>query len=175
MTPAETQPPPPADTAIRAMLDVHAMTLSWIRAAVDDVPDARMTAQFGPIVNHPAWTLAHLSAYAAAVLEMFDDPDASATDDELARFGYGTLPVADPSVYPSKTELLDTLTRRHERVASVVARKHAEYFARPAPEKFSGATTTIGQVAMLLMVPHETYHLGQLMQWRRAAGIAPKT
>lgn len=160
-----------ADTTIRAILDASAMTHLFVRQAVEDVPESRMAEQFGPITNHPAWTLAHLGAYASLLLEVFDEPGASSADAELERFGYGTIPVADLAAYPAKGELMARLADRHTRLAQVIAAKHAAYFPRPAPEKFRAYTPTIGRLAVILLVSHESYHLGQLKLWRRAAGL----
>src|ERR1043166_4524727 len=82
---------------IGAILDIHAMIHGFLIEAVDDVPESRMTEQPGTIVNHPAWTLSHLNAYAGMLLSMLDDPSvvAAATRAEMERFGYGTTPVPD--------------------------------------------------------------------------------
>lgn len=160
------------DPTVAAILSISTMTVDWIRQVVEDVPEQRMTEQPGTLVNHPAWTLAHLGAYAGQLLAIFDDPSAPTADAEMAQFGYGTIPVADPAAYPTKDELLARLTDRHARLVEVIAAKHADYFPRPAPEKFSGATNTIGAVAVILLTSHPGYHLGQLKQWRRAAAFA---
>lgn len=157
--------------AIGAILDIHAMINGFLSQAVEDVPQARMTEQPGGIVNHPAWTLSHLSAYAGVLLSMLDDPSVPAADAELERFGYGTTPVRDRAAYASKGELLERFGGRNARLAAVVAGRHAEYFPRPAPERFQPHAPTIGHIAITLLVAHPPHHLGQLRQWRRAAGL----
>lgn len=164
---------------VRAILDIHAMVNGFLGAAVEDVPDSRMAEQpglavGGAIVNHPAWTLSHLNAYAAMLLSMLDDPGISpaAADAEMKRFGYGTTPLADRGAYATKAELLDRFRHRNARLATVVAEKHADYFSRPAPERFQPHAPTIGHIAITLLVAHPPHHLGQLRQWRRAAGFA---
>lgn len=157
---------------IGAILSIHAMVHRFLFDAVEDVPESRMTEQPGPIVNHPAWTLSHLNAYAGMLLSMLDDPTVPTADAELARFGYGTTPVPDRAAYASKRDLLDAFTSRNARLAVVVAEKHADYFPRAAPEKFHPHAPTIGHIAITLLVTHPPHHLGQLRQWRRAAGFA---
>jgi hypothetical protein len=169
---------------IGAILDIHAMIYGFIIEAVEDVPESRMTEQpgegggAGAIVNHPAWTLSHLNAYTGMLLSMLDDLSviAAASDAEMERFGYGTTPVPDPAVYATKSELLDRFRDRNARLAAVVAEKHSDYFPRPVPEKFHPhpGPPTIGHIAITLLVAHPPHHLGQLRQWRRAAGIAQK-
>jgi len=156
---------------IRAILDIHAMVNGFLIQVVEDIPESRMAEQPGTIVNHPAWTLSHLNAYAALLLAMLDDPTVPTADAEMDRFGYGTTPVPDRALYASKRELIDRLKERNARLAMVVAQKHAEYFPKLAPEKFQPHASTIGHIAITLLVAHPPHHLGQLNQWCRAAGI----
>ncbi len=163
--------------SIGAILNIHAMVTRFIIEAVEDVPESRMTEQpaGGVIVNHPAWTLSHLSAYAAALLSMLDDPSVGAVADaEMQRFGYGTTPVPDRAAYATKRELLEQFRDRNARLAAAVTEKHADYFPRPSPAKFQPHAPTIGHIAITLLVAHPPHHLGQLRQWRRAARIADR-
>lgn len=163
-----------SNDTIGAVLDVHAMINGFLAGAVEDVPDSRMTEQPGTIVNHPAWTLSHLNAYAGMLLVMLGDAgtSADAADMEMERYGYGTKPVRDAAAYAPKGELLELFIARNARLAGVVRATHAEYFPRRAPEKFQPYSPTIGHLAITMLVGHPGHHLGQLRQWRRAAGIA---
>jgi hypothetical protein len=157
---------------IGAILNIHSMINGFLIEAVQDVPESRMTEQPGGIVNHPAWTLSHLNAYAGVLLSMLDDRSVPTPDTEMERFGYGTTPVADRAAYATKRELLDRFRDRNSRLAAVVAAKHSDFFPRRSPEKFHPYSPTIGHIAITLLVAHPPHHLGQLKQWRRAAGIA---
>lgn len=162
--------------AIGPILNIQSMVNRFLLEAVEDVPESRMTEQPGvgsTIVNHPAWTLSHLNAYSGTLLAMLDDPSVtSATiDAEMERYGYGTTPVSDPAVYATKRELIERFNERNARLAAAVAAKHADCFPRAAPEKFHPFAQTIGHIAITLLVAHPPHHLGQLKQWRRAAGI----
>lgn len=159
---------------IGAILSIHAMVHGFLIETVEDVPESRMTEQPGAIVNHPAWTLSHLNAYAGVLLSMFDDSSVPTADAEMERFGYGSTPVSDRAAYALKRELLDRFKDRNARLAAVVADKHSVYFPRPSPVTFHPYSPTIGHVAITLLVAHPPHHLGQLRQWRRAAGIAEK-
>jgi hypothetical protein len=158
---------------IRAILDTHAMVSGFLIEVVEDIPESRMTEQPGAIVNHPAWTLSHLNAYAGTLLSLLDDPSVPTAEAEMARYGYGTTPLADHATYATKRELLEQFKDRSTRLAAVVAEKQADYFPRASPEKFHHAPT-IGHIAITLLVAHPPHHLGQLKQWRRAAGIGGK-
>jgi hypothetical protein len=159
---------------IGTILNIHAMIHGFLIEALEDVPESRMTEQPGTIVNHPAWTLSHLNAYAGVLLSMLNDPSVPTADAEMERFGYCTTPVPDRAAYATKRELLDRFRDRNARLAAVVAEKHSDYFPRPSPEKFHPYAPTIGHIAITLLVTHPPHHLGQLKQWRRAAGIAEK-
>ncbi|MCB9844450.1 MAG: DinB family protein [Phycisphaeraceae bacterium] len=167
-------PHDPYDT-VGAILDVHKMVCGFILKAVDDVPESRMIEQPGTFVNHPAWTLSHLNAYAGVLLSLLDDPSAPMADAEMQRFGYGTTPVPDRAAYATKPDLLHRFKERNERLAAVVAEKHSDYFPRPAPKKFQPFSPTLGHIAITLLVTHPADHLGQLRHWRRVAGFVDKT
>lgn len=166
--------PHASNNTVGAILDIHAMINGFLIQAVEDIPDARMTEQPGTIVNHPAWTISHLNAYSGVLLTMLDDPSVPATDAEMHRFGHGTTPVPDPAAYATKRELLDQFKDRAARLAAIVAAKHVDYFPRRSPDKFHPYSPTIGHIAITLLVAHPPHHLGQLRQWRRAAGIAAR-
>ena len=164
--------PHATDDTIGAILDVHKMVCGFMLQTVSDIPESRMTEQPGDLVNHPAWTLSHLNAYAAALLSMLGDPSVPGVDDEMERFGYGTIPVPDPAAYEPKPELLRRFTERNKRLGVVVAEKHAAYFPSPAPERFQPHSPTIAHIAITLLAAHPADHFGQLRLWRRVAGVA---
>ncbi len=164
--------PQDSNDTIGAILDIHAMINGFLIDAVNDIPQSRMTEQPGILINHPAWTLSHLNAYAGMLLSMLDDPSVPTAEAEMERHGYGTTPVPDPAAYATKDELLRQFTERNERLAAAVAQRHAQYFSRPAPERFQPHSPTIGHIAITLLVTHPPDHLGQLRLWRRVAGFS---
>jgi hypothetical protein len=159
---------------IGAILNFHAMIHGFLVEALEDIPEHRMTEQPGTIVNHPAWTISHLNTSAGVLLSKLDDPSVPTADAEMERFGYGTTPVPDLAAYAMKRELLDRFRDRNTRLTDVVADKHSDYFPRPSPAKFHPYSPTIGHIAIALLVTHPPHHLGQLRQWRRAAGIVER-
>jgi hypothetical protein len=159
---------------IGVILNIHAMINGFLGDAVEEIPESRIVDQPGTIVNHPAWTLSHLNAYSGLLLSMLDDPSVPTVDAEMERYGYGTTPVNDPAAYATKQQLLDRFRARNARVAVVVADKHSDYFPRPAPPQFQPHAATIAHIATTLLVAHPGHHIGQLNQWRRAAGLAPR-
>lgn len=166
--------PPGTDGKIIAILDIHAMINKFLVETVEDLPETRMTEQPGTLVNHPAWTLSHLNAYAGMLLSILDDPSAPTADAEMQQFGYGTKPLPDRAAYAPKPELLARFKNRNAQLAAAVSEKHATYFPKPAPEMFRPYSPTIGHIAITLLISHPPHHLGQLKQWRRAAGFEAK-
>lgn len=119
-------------------------------------------------VNHPAWTLSHLANSAAFIAFLLDEPCDDVGADDMQRYGPGSTPVPDPSLYASKATLIDRLTRRHAIVDRLVRAKHQEVFAKAPPAPFDRFAPSIGRIVVYLLAAHESYHLGQLMDWKRA-------
>jgi uncharacterized damage-inducible protein DinB len=158
-------------TPLAIALGMFSDSLKQLGQAVADIPDARMAEQPQGNVNHPAWTLSHLNLTAGFLLQLLDEscPDFDPAD--LPKFGPGSTPVADSAAHASKETLLKQLTQRHGLLDAAIRAKHATYFDRPSPENLRQFAPTIGVITMYLITAHENYHLGQLMQWRRGAGL----
>jgi DinB superfamily len=156
---------------IEHLLDLFASTLDDLRKSVADIDEARMADQPAGLTNHPAWTLGHLCTGAGYILRLLDEPDPTASPEDMTKLGPGSKPVGDRSAYPSKADLLARLETLHRLAAAAARVKHAEYFDRPSPENLRKFAPTIGRIVVYLLASHESYHLGQLAQWRRAAGL----
>lgn len=165
------KPPDASDVKIQFILDVFDDHLTWLEDAVADIPDSRFAEQPQGVRNHPAWTLSHLNASIGFLLKLLEETDGASTDAEDKQFGNGSIPVTNRSRYMSKADLLQMLRHRHKRVDAAVRLKHDTYFERETPKSLRAFAPTIGRIAVYLLASHESYHLGQLMQWRRAAGI----
>ncbi len=159
---------------ITDLLDLFDDTLRQAERAAADIPDERMAEQPGGMVNHPAWTLSHLATSAEGILILMGDPPRAGAMDEFTRFGPGSTPSADRSSYASKAEILERLRSRHARAAELVRTRHATRFPEPAPEPLRQFGPIVGPLAIYLLAAHEPYHLGQLSQWKRGAGIAAR-
>ncbi|MDX2147894.1 MAG: DinB family protein [Planctomycetota bacterium] len=152
------------------VLGVYADTLKHIREFMESIPDERMAEQPGGVINHPAWTLGHLHSASGLLLTLLDAaPPAPA--EESRKFGPGSKPVADRSAYASKESLLASLMERHVQVEAAVRANHRSHFPKPPPEFLRAFAPTVGRISIYLLAAHEPYHLGQLMPWKRAAGL----
>lgn len=160
---------------------VDALRFSWrfnldqVESLLNDVPADRMTDQSGGVVNHPAWTLHHLNHYHPAILSLIhnqpvDDP---ARHPDAPRYDEGSVPVNDPAAYLAQAELLAAYRDGHQRVANALAAMEAAHLALPPQlPRWASAFGTTGRVLQYLMVIHESHHIGQIMAWRRAAGLS---
>lgn len=168
---------------IDLVLQLYKDSLKQIREVCWDIPDERLAEQFPGISNHPAWTLSHLWLSSAFVLSLLgidtspaNDPAADqAHKDAMARFGPGSIPVPDAKAYEKRDPLLSRLEALHMQVDTAVRERHAEYFDKPSPEFLRQYSPTLGRIVIYLIAAHESYHLGQLTQWKKAAGIGKAT
>ena len=86
----------------------------------------------------------------------------------------GSECVSDRSIYAKKDELLSVLDRVHTDLASAFESVSDDVLASPFPvEEWRDFFPTLADAAVYVMTHHEGYHLGQITQWRRAAGLCP--
>jgi len=141
-----------------------------------DIDRKRMSMQPAGVVNHPAWTLAHLIHYHPAILALIRGqavPDPSMHPD-ARRFDAGSVPVDDPSLYPNKSQLLDRFRDGHRRIDAALRDAPEDRWSQPPDlARWAEGFGTTAHVLQYLMVHHEAEHLGQLAAWRRAMGFGP--
>lgn len=161
------------------ILATYARTLADAKRLAGDVPDDRFAELPFTGAKHPAWVLSHLcvaSGMAAAFLsnDATDHGGMSGIDPEIAaKSGPGSAPEADRALYVSKDVLLSELERVHgladERLRAI---DDAALAAEFPLEDYRAFWPTTGDAAVYMLGYHEGYHLGQLSQWRTAAGFA---
>lgn len=158
---------------IQHVTHLYELNLRFARSLVSDLTPEQMVAQPHGVINHPAWTLGHLTMAAdslAAYLGLARQ--APAGWDET--FATGGTPAGELAVYPSKEELLAALTAQHERNTAAARDVDPALFSHPHPdERRRKRFPTIGDIAVFLMTSHEMDHLGQLAAWRRAMRLGP--
>jgi hypothetical protein len=79
---------------MKPVLHSFAYCLDFLREQVADVAAADMVAQPNGIMNHPAWVIGHLT-YTCQQLGGAIGQPAWLPNDWAARFGTGSVPVAD--------------------------------------------------------------------------------
>jgi hypothetical protein len=165
-----TQSNPPLTLTLS--LDLFADSLQHLRSCVEPIPDTRFAEQFPALVNHPAWSLGHLITSAAFALVLLDTRPSMQLSLDSTLYGPGSVPTPNRSTYPAKDALLNELASIHDQLAQAVLAHHDTHFAKPAPEAIRASAPTVGRVVMYLLTCHEPYHIAQVVQWKKAAGLA---
>lgn len=141
---------------------------------VADLTDDQMVGQplDGVTMNHPAWVLSHLSAYAPVLAGILRG---ESVEDPLShRYGRGSLPSSDKAEYLPRQELLSSFVAAHDDAALAFTETTPVRLAEPNPiERWLTRFPTIGYLPGQFLVKHNAYHLGQLSAWRRASGLPP--
>ncbi len=163
-------------TALEILRAGAQINLAHAQALLADIPAAQMAAQPGGVVNHPAWTLAHLLHYHPAILSLARrEPVADPGQHALAKqYDAGSTPVAELSRYPGKGELLERFCTSHARIAAALRDTTAKTLVSPPGlARWVQPFGTTQYALTYLLVFHEAEHLGQLAAWRRALGLPP--
>ena len=122
---------------------------------------------------HILWLTGHM----ALVLDRITGPVTGAgrelPDGYDARFGMGTIPVADAAAYPEFGQLTADLSRACDLAATRVLTLRDSDLARPVPAEnpVSQFFPLIGDLLSGAVV-HTAYHTGQVALLRRAQGLA---
>lgn len=157
------------------ILGLFAHTLSEAEKLVADVPDERFAELPYPNAKHPAWVLTHLTVGAGMLIGCLkgDPTDPGGVPPSWAELcTAGEAVIGDRSRFPGKDELLATLRATHETLAAQVDAMTDDQLAAEfvVPEWREFFPTNAVATAYML-AHHEAYHLGQLSQWRMAAGL----
>lgn len=155
--------------------DLHsfAYCLDYLRDQVKDVADADMVAQPNGIVNHPAWVIGHLT-HACQMLGGVIGIPAWLPEDWASRYGTGSKPLADLSLYENKGDALANLTGAQSRITQAVAQLNEARLDEPFPvESYREVFPSIRHALTQVLVGHTANHIGQLSVWRRAMGLPP--
>lgn len=150
--------------------------LLYAYALVKDVTEEQMTVVPAKgLVNHPAWTLGHLVSGSAGLAEdfgsPFEMPEGWADLFLLKGPGDPRYPNPDKSLYPSKQELLDELTRQHNKVKNLLNNISEAALNENIKWRFSDQMPTLLDLVTFMCTTHEAMHLGQLAAWRRAMDL----
>ena len=141
---------------------------------VADLTDEQMVSQpvAGVTMNHPAWVLSHLSAYAPVLVGMLRGEP---VEDPIShKYGRGSQPLRDASEYLPKNELISSFAAAYDDAAIAFADATTDRLSQPTPiERWLPRFPTIAFLPGQFLVKHNAYHLGQLSAWRRASGLPP--
>ena len=146
--------------------------IAYALRLVGDLSDEQMIAQ--PVkdraMNHPAWILAHLHLYNEVVAKLlrrvaFDDP-------KDYPFGMKSSPKSDAKAYQPRAIAVEQYRRSHDVAERALVECDAKVLSEVVPlERWRALHPKVADMTVMLMVKHESMHLGQLSAWRRAMGL----
>jgi len=110
------------DFAVHCLEDTRKHTL----AQVEDLTDSEMMFQPRPDVNHALWLLGHIATSENGLILRWCAGESELPGEYMKAFFMGTTPKSDPSLYPTKDEILEVLAGLHTRAIDVVAGLSAE-------------------------------------------------
>ncbi len=122
--------------------------------------------------NHALWIAGHLTVSDNFFVSLVAPDEAKEIEGYQAKFGMGSQPVDDPSVYPPPEEVLAHMRERREKLCEVLAALSEDDLAKPTPD---GTPDFIPDVASVFETAawHEGIHGGQATVARRSLGLAP--
>ncbi|MCB1168101.1 MAG: DinB family protein [Leptospiraceae bacterium] len=155
---------------INVILLGHGRLTEYGAKLIADLSEEQMIAEPAPNMNHPAWVFSHLNAYLPIFQQLmkgeaFDDP-------KEHPFGMQSSPQSDRSIYPSKSEILETYTEGNKAAAELLKSLGVEALQKPVQlERWKTTMPDSGSALGYLMLAHHGTHLGQISAWRRALGL----
>ena len=148
-----------------------AYSVGYIADQVSDIESSKMTQQPNGVVNHPSWIIGHF-AFAFQVAGSIIGVPGWLPEDWNARYGQGSKPTTDRSAYESKDEALEIMRDSHKRLAAAVGALDDTTLDQPFPDaSLHYVFPTIRQALTQILGGHSGYHIGQLVEWRRAMGM----
>lgn len=158
---------------MKPVLHSFAYCLDFLREQVADVAAADMVAQPSGIMNHPAWVIGHLT-HACQLLGGAIGLPEWLPNGWAERFGTGSVPVADVSLYETKNGALAMLGDAQSRITQAVDRLDDAHLDAQFPdESYRVVFPTIRHAITQVLVGHTANHIGQVSVWRRAMGLPP--
>lgn len=128
--------------------------------------------QVHPQCNHALWFAGHMATSDNFFLSLVAPEKARQMPDYQSKFGMGSQPTNDPTVYPPPQSVVETMNERRQTLLSVLDGMSEEDLAKKTA---AGAPEFLSDVASVfeMAVWHEGQHNGQLTVARRVMGHKP--
>lgn len=153
------------------VLYVFQFNLNYLKTQVAEIPEEKMANQPKDLPNHPAWTLGHV-ATSCALGASFFGVEMPFSKNWIDLYKKGSTPLAERQSYPSKAELLKTLEQQHKILAEAISNADPKLLTSQLPDETRRQRfPKTGDFICFLMTAHESIHIGQLADWRRAMGM----
>lgn len=156
---------------MKPALHSFAYALDFLREQVADVSDVDMTAQPNGVVNHPAWTIGHITAATHLLARTIGVPKWLATE-WVQHYRTGSMPAADAGPYDSKNELLSKLREAQSKITQAIEQMNDSQLNQVFPaEAYRDVFPTIRHALTQVLIGHTAFHVGQVSLWRKAMGL----
>lgn len=154
------------------LIKAYATSLGDAQRMMEDVECADCARIVHNVNKHPAWVVGHLAVAGDLIVGVLGGEATLEAWHPLFAPTPEAAPVDDRAKYPTKAELMDALGDRHRVVGERMAGLNEAGLDAALPiEAYREFWPTVRDALGDLMALHEPYHLGQLSQWKRAAGI----
>ena len=131
------------------------------------------THQVHDKANHALWFAGHIGVVDDFMISLVAPEKASPKAGYPEKFGMGSKPTGDPSVYPDVEEVLAYMRERREVFLAILDEMSEEDLDTPTPDGAPEILPTFGSVFQL-SAWHEGFHLGQVSVAARALGFPPR-
>ena len=157
-------------TQIELAADVLQRNLELLKTTLADFSDTELLVRPAPSANHAAWQLGHLATSESNLLNAVRPGAVTPVPPAFAeKFNKQTAAIDDPSFFPKKAQLLDTLLNLRTATVAWVKTLTPVDLDQPMPEKYRARIATVGH--LLAMLPsHVAMHVGQFQVIRRKLG-----
>ncbi len=156
---------------MQPVLHSFAYCCDFLRDQVAEVSETQMVAQPAMISNHAAWVLGHI-IFSCQELGGVIGLSPWLPADWAQRYGTGSRPAADVTLYASKAEALALLSDAQARLTQAVVELTEAQLDQPFPAaEYRAVFPTIRHALTQVLVGHTAHHLGQLGVWRKALGL----
>src|SRR5687768_171796 len=108
-------------------------SLDFLAEQIEDVDAAQMVAQPVAFTNHPSWTIGHL-VHVLQLIGTVIGIETTLPAEWVVRYGPGSKPVADATVYETKEDLMALLRESGGRLADAVRKIDYTTLDQPFPD-----------------------------------------
>lgn len=158
---------------MNTILQSFSYSLEYLRDLIADVDPSTLCAQPDGVMNHPLWTVGHLS-FALNMLGGVIGADSPEPETWSRLFGPGSVPTSESTIYPPIEEMVARLLDVQQQITAAVSRLDDAQLEAPFPdESFLDVFPTVRHALTQVLVGHTAFHVGQVAVWRRAMRLAP--
>jgi hypothetical protein len=152
------------------ILHVNRLNTAMVIRYAHGITDELSLREAIPGLAAPRWQFGHL-ALVAHMMGTLMGGTAFLPEGWRELFGGGTKCVPD-APYPTMAELVSTAERAHVMAGEALAAAPLDVLDGPVPlERLRARFPRTGDAAAFLLGTHVGYHLGEVMAWRKAAGL----